>query len=56
MWTSDPEARKYFIEKEYKTMFERLNPKKIFIYGKEIEGLDGDIEYIENFTTKRWGK
>ena len=56
MWTRDADARKYFIEKEYKTMYETLKPKKIFVYGKEIESLEGDIEYIENFTTKRWGK
>lgn len=54
MWTNTEETLEIF-KKEYKKMYDTLKPKKVFLYGKMIEGLEGDIEVVENFTTKRWG-
>lgn len=53
MWASKKGIDKAF-KKEYNTMYETLNPKKVFIYGSEVQGLQGDIEYVKNFTQKRW--
>ena len=54
MWTSDEESLEYFM-KEYNTMIEVLKPEKIYVYGNEIEGLKGNIEYIQPFIRKRFG-
>jgi hypothetical protein len=54
MWTNKEETLEIF-KKEYQKMYETLKPKKVFLYGRMIEGLEGDIEIVENFTTKRWG-
>lgn len=54
MWAKDKEAREYFF-REFGTMKEVLTPEKIFVYGNEVEGID-DVEYIETFTRKRFGK
>ena len=53
MWTSDDEAREYFL-REYETMRKTLKPEKIYVYGNEVEGLKGNIEYIQPFTRKRF--
>ena len=53
MWTSDNEAREYFL-REYETMRKTLKPEKIYVYGNEVEGLKGNIEYIQPFTRKRF--
>ena len=53
MWTSDDEAREYFM-REYETMRKTLKPEKIYVYGNEVEGLKGNIEYIQPFTRKRF--
>ena len=29
-------------------------PEKIYVYGNEVEGLKGNIEYIQPFTRKRF--
>jgi len=55
MWTNDEESKDYFLT-EYNTMFDRLNPCKVFLYGYEIEGLRGNIEHLKSFTQNRWGK
>lgn len=55
MWTSDDDARDYF-KLEYETMRKTLKPEKIYVYGNEVEGLKGNIEYIPTFTQKRWNK
>ena len=56
MWVSkSKELRDYFM-REYNLMYETLKPSKILIYGTEVDGLKGDIEYIETFTSKRWNK
>ena len=55
MWTSDEKTREYF-ETEYRTMFETLNPRKVIVYGREVNGLPGNIEYISTFTDKRWNR
>ena len=53
MWTADEEAKKYFM-REFNTMVETLKPEKIYVYGNEVEGLKGNIEYIQPFTRKRF--
>lgn len=54
MWaTKSKELRDYFI-KEYNRMYDELQPYKVFVYGKEIEGLKGNVEYISSFAAKRW--
>ena len=53
MWTSDKESKEYFI-KEFEMMVETLKPQKIYVYGNEVEGLKGNIEYIKSFTRKRF--
>ena len=55
MWTSEDDAREYF-KREYETMRKTLKPEKIYVYGNEVEGLNGNIEYIPTFTQKRWNK
>ena len=54
MWTSKEHLREYFM-KEYNTMMDTLHPSKVFVYGNEVDGLKGNIEYIQTFTRKRWG-
>lgn len=51
MWTAKDELREIF-EKEYNTMFDKLKPKKVFVYGKELDGLQGNVEFIKAFTNK----
>lgn len=53
MWTSDDEARAYFL-REYETMRKTLKPEKVYVYGNKVEGLKGNIEYIQPFTRKRF--
>ena len=55
MWTADEEAKKYFM-KEFNKMVETLKPEKVYVYGNEVEGLEGNIEYIQPFTRKRFDK
>ena len=54
MWaTKSKEMRAYF-KREYDKMYDALKPSKIFVYGNKVDGLKGNIEYIESFTRKRW--
>lgn len=53
MWTNSQELKDYF-KREYSRMYEALKPSKVFVYGSKIEGLKGNIEFIESFTSKRW--
>ena len=53
MWTKTDEQKEYFM-REYNRMVETLHPSKIFMYGKKMDGLKENIEYIETFTEKRW--
>lgn len=53
MWTADKEAKEYFL-REFETMRKTLKPEKIYVYGNEVEGLKGNIEYITPFTRKRF--
>lgn len=54
MWaTTSEEMREAFVE-EYSTMKKDLKPSKIFIYGKEIDGIKGNIEYVTTFGDARW--
>ena len=54
MWaTKSKEMRAYF-EREYDKMYDTLKPSKIFVYGNKVDGLKGNVEYIESFTRKRW--
>ena len=54
MWVNKSKELKYYFMREYNTMYETLKPSKILVYGTEIDGLKGDVEYIETFTSKRW--
>lgn len=54
MWTSKEDTKKAFMD-EYNTMYEKLKPKKVFLYGNELE-LPGNIEYIKSFTDQRWDR
>lgn len=57
MWTGRGGTKDYFVEREYKKMYETLNPCKILLYGRDLSSeLPGDIEFIGNFTSKRWDK
>ena len=49
-WQSDPE----YCMKVYGQMLKTLKPEKIYVYGNEVEGLKGNIEYIQPFTRKRF--
>lgn len=53
MYTNDEMSRNYYIN-EHNTMFEKLNPEKIFVYGKIIDGTKGNIERIPTFAEKRF--
>lgn len=54
MWaTKSKELREYFV-KEYNRMYEALKPCKVLVYGREVEGLKGNVEYIESFAAKRF--
>ena len=55
MWATKEDIKPLFIE-EYNTMYKTLKPIKVFLYGKMVEGIKGNIERIENFTEKRWNK
>ena len=55
MWTADDDSKEYFM-REYDTMYDTLNPCKVFVYGNKVEGLRGNIEHIDTFTRKRWDK
>ena len=55
MWTNDQESLDYF-KREYDMMYDKLNPCKVFLYGRDIKDLRGDIEHLETFTQERWGK
>ena len=39
---------------EYETMKKVLNPEKIFVYGREVDEIEDDVEYIQTFTRKRF--
>jgi hypothetical protein len=55
MWTAAEGDREYF-KREYNTMYEALNPCKVFMYGNVVDGLPGKIERVDTFTKMRWGK
>lgn len=54
MWASKNEEIHQEFLKEFNTMKEKLKPSKIFIYGKEVLEVEGNIEYVDTFTSKRW--
>lgn len=56
MWTREKESRDYFLNKEFAKMKKVLKPEKIFVYGNEVEGLKGNIEYVQSFTRKRFDR
>ena len=57
MWTGD-ENTADISQKEYLTMKKTIKPKKVFIYGKDTGNMGisekDNVEYIKNFTSKRW--
>lgn len=54
MWATKSKEMKAYFKREYSTMYETLKPSKIFVYGNKVDGLKGNVEYIESFTRKRW--
>ncbi|MBQ0074476.1 MAG: DUF4417 domain-containing protein [Prevotella sp.] len=54
MWVND--EKKDRVLEEYTKMYETLKPAKVIIYGKKVDWLYGNVEYIPNFTQKRWGE
>lgn len=52
MWTATDESKAYFL-REFETMKKALKPKKIFVYGNELDELEG-VEYIQSFCRKRF--
>ena len=56
MWATTSEEMKQAFLKEFKKMKNKLNPTKVFVYGKEIEGLSGNIEYVQTFGDQRWNR
>lgn len=53
MWTDREDVRIAF-EREYNTMYEKLSPCKIFLYGKMVDGLKGNIEVVQSFSQARF--
>ncbi len=54
MWsTTSHEMKEAFIN-EYNKMKKTLNPSKVFVYGKQIDEIKGNIEYIQTFGDMRW--
>ncbi len=54
MWaTKSKELWEYF-KREYNLMYETLKPVKVLVYGREIKGLKGNVEFIESFAAKRF--
>lgn len=56
MWVNKSKELKDYFMREYELMYNTLKPSKVLVYGTEVEGLKGDIEYIQSFTSKRWNK
>ena len=54
MWVNKSKELKDYFMREYNHMYETLKPSKILVYGTKIDELQGNIEYIESFTSKRW--
>ena len=54
MWTNDENSLQYFL-REYNTMYDTLKPIKVYLYGKKVDGLRGNIEIIETNTSKIFG-
>ena len=55
MWTRTDEEKEIFVN-EYNTMYDTLNPTHVFLYGKQIEGIQGDITRIKTFSESRFNK
>ncbi len=45
-------TRKLFLE-GYEEMLKRIKPEKILIYGREMEKLEGNIQYIKPFNVNQ---
>lgn len=56
MWATRSEMERDIFLNEYNTMYNTLKPTKVFVYGKLIDGLQGNIENIKSFAEKRWQK
>lgn len=54
MWTGKQSGADIF-RQEYGRMYKTLNPRKVFLYGPQLDNLPGDIERIQRFTEKRFG-
>ena len=54
MWVNKSKELKDYFMREYELMYKTLKPSKVLVYGTEVGGLKGNIEYIQSFTSKRW--
>lgn len=54
MWTANETDENYFVNEEFRRMKDALEPSKIFVYGRKVQGISGNIEYIDTFTRKRF--
>ena len=54
MWATTSQEMKEAFIKEFNAMKKALKPSKIFVYGKEIAEIKGNIEYIQTFGDMRW--
>ena len=45
-------------QSDYDSLLEKLNPKHVFLYGQEVEGLDlhGIATLVKPFSEQRWGR
>ena len=56
MWATTSEEMKQAFLKEYRHMMKKLNPSKVFVYGKQIDGVTGNVEYVQTFGDQRWNR
>ena len=54
MWTNNENSLQYFL-REYNTMYDTLKPKKVYLYGKMVDDLRGNIELIQTNAKKIFG-
>lgn len=55
MWTSSEESKKIFID-EYNTMMNALKPERVYLYGKPVDGISGNITNVKTFSEQRFKK
>lgn len=51
MWTNTEHGKEVFL-REYNKMFDTLQPTRVYLYGRMIDGLRGNIVHVPSFTAK----